>query len=177
MKGDNIMYTFFPLWEYIFYLTPEQLNATHALMGYLLELAVKDFFGLQLVISKPGSNDLWRVPIHGALRVVEAKENGGDFRHYGLGNSFIFYAVFIDPSKDLRGQLGYLIPMRTFRTAGDDLHHIRHDKKDRKGNSKVSLQGLYNYKQGDYHGVKAFKLIDRWTEDIETETFKEFFQI
>lgn len=156
------------------FFTERENNAKDARCGYLLELAVKDYFGLPLEISKPGKTDI-TVEINGHKRKAEIKQNGGDFRHACKGNSFIFYAVYIDESKTLAEQFGYIMPMTVFKKAGAELKHIRDTKTDSKGLEKMSLQTLYNYSKGDFHGAKAFKLADRW-EELEAVSFKEFFK-
>lgn len=165
----------YPLSYYIQFLTASQI-ANDGFYGYVLELAVKDFFGLPLVISEAGHNDCWRVPIDGKDRVLEVKQNGGDFRTAGKGNSFMAYAVYIDLNRDLAHQFGYMMPMEIFRQVGNgDLHHIRAEKKDHNGALKMSLQTLYVYKKNDYLGKKAFKLADAW-EDAGAVSFKDFFK-
>ena len=160
--------------EYKANLTPEQLNATDAINGYLLEYAVKDWAHKRLAISKPGKVDL-SLPINGKLRRVEVKQNGGDFRFNCKGCTYIAYAVYIDGEKPLAGQFGYVMPMEVFKTAGYALNHIRAEKKDSKGNVKMSLQTLYNYSKQDFHGAKAFKLSALW-EEMGAIPFKEFFK-
>jgi hypothetical protein len=154
-------------------LTPEQKNATDAYNGYLLELAVKDYYHKTLAISKPGKLDL-QIMVDGHKRNCEVKQNGGDFRFECKGNSYIAYCVYIEPGKDLRHQLGYVMPMTVFKTAGYALNHIRKEKLDSKGNCKMALQTLYNYTKADFHGKKAFKLIDMWEENGAVP-FKDFF--
>ena len=159
---------------YLANLTPEQLNATDAINGYLLELAVKDYAGKKLAISPAGKLDL-TLTIDGKTRRVEVKQNGGDFRHNCKGSSYIAYAVYIDGNKPLKDQFGYVMPMTVFRECGCKLNHIRSEKTDSKGNSKMSLQTLYNYKAGDFHGAKAFKLSALW-EEAGAISFKDFFK-
>lgn len=156
------------------YLTPAQVNAMCAFYGYLLELAVKSWAGKPLVISSAGRVDL-SVMIDGKLRRLEVKQNGGDFRHSCKGSSWIAYAVYIDPSKPLKGQLGYVMPMSVFREIGTALNFIRDEKVDSKGNSKMALQTLWNYSKNDFHGRKAEKLMDAW-EEAGAIPFKEFFK-
>lgn len=160
--------------DYYGNLTEQQRNAVDAINGYLLEYAVKDYAHKKLAISKPGKVDL-SLPIDGKLRRVEVKQNGGDFRYNCKGNSYIVYAVYIDGNKPLREQFGYVMPMEVFRTAGYTLNHIRTEKKDSKGNVKMSLQTLYNYSKQDFHGAKAFKLSALW-EEMGAIPFKEFFK-
>jgi len=162
------------LGNYSQFLSAEQLSATDAINGYLLELAVKDYCGKKLVISKAGKVDL-SVKIDGRLRRLEVKQNGGDFRYQCKGSSFIAYAVYIDSNKPLSGQFGYVMPMEVFRQCGYALNHIRKEKTDSKGNAKMSLQTLYNYSKDDFHGAKAFKLSAMW-EEMGAIPFKEFFQ-
>lgn len=154
-------------------LTPEQKNAIDARNGYLLELAIKDYYHKKLVISKPGKLDL-QIAVDGHKRNCEVKQNGGDFRFECKGNSYIAYCVYIEPGKDLRHQLGYVMPMTVFKSAGYALNHIRKEKLDSKGNCKMALQTLYNYTKADFHGKKAFKLIDMWEADGAI-AFKDFF--
>ena len=72
--------------DYFDFLTDEQRNNACGLLGYLLELAVKDYAHKPLEISKPGKVDI-SLTIDGKLRRVEVKENGGDFR-YGQNYQF-----------------------------------------------------------------------------------------
>lgn len=162
------------LYQYRENLTEEQKNATDALNGYLLELACKDYAHKPLKISEPGKVDL-SFMINGKLRRVEVKQNGGDFRSYCKGSSFIAYAVYIEPDKTLREQLGYIMPMKTFIECGEKLNHIRESKTDSRGNIKMSLQTLYVYSKNDFHGKKAFKLMDLW-EEAGAIPFKDFFK-
>lgn len=172
------MFIFKPLSYYLQFLTEDQRNDACAWRGYLLELAVKDYYGKPLVISPPGTLDLSGM-VFDHLRRLEVKSNGGDFYNAGKGSSFILYAVFVDPDLDLRHQEGYLIPMEVFRKAGYALHHIRTEKhyRNKKGELKVkmSLQTLYNYTSADYHGRKAEKLTDLWLEGGAID-FKSFFK-
>ena len=154
-------------------LTDEQKNALDAINGYLLELAVKDYAHKPLVISKPGHVDV-SLTIGGKLCRVEVKQNGGDFRFNCKGNSYIAYAVYIEPGKPLREQFGYVMPMNVFKACGYALNHIRTEKVDSKGNVKMALQTLYNYKKDDFHGAKAFKLSAMW-EAAGAIPFKDFF--
>lgn len=155
------------------YFTAEQERAIDAHKGYLLEYAVKWYFGADMNISDPEKRDL-KASIDGHMRFIEIKQNGGDFRHSCKGNSFIMYAIYIDESKPLSGQFGYVMPMATFKTVGAQLHLFRSEKKDSKGNVKMSLQTLYNYSKQDFHGAKAFKLADAW-EAAGAIPFKDFF--
>lgn len=156
------------------FFTEAQERAIDAHPGYLLEYAVKAYSGAAMKISEPGKTDL-RFEIDGKLRYVEVKQNGGDFRHACKGNSYIMYAIYIDENKPLSGQFGYVMPMSVFKAiGGGPLHHIRSVKKDRSGLEKMSLQTLYNYKKGDFHGAKAYKLADAW-EGAGAIPFKEFF--
>ena len=159
--------------DYIQYLTSEQLGNECGRYGYLLELAVKDYFHKPLVISKAGHIDL-TITVNGKSRRCEVKENGGDFRFECKGSSVVAYAVYIDGSKTLAEQFGYMINMPAFKTCGYALNHIRTEKKDKDGNNKMSLQTLYNYKKGDFHGAKAFKLSAMW-EEFGAISFKDFF--
>lgn len=159
--------------QYLDNLTPEQRNAVDAIPGYLLEYAVKDYYHKPLVISKPGKVDI-TATIDGHACRMEVKQNGGDFRYNCKGNSYIAYAVYIDPNKPLREQFGYVMPMSVFKACGYALNHIRTEKTDSKGNTKIALQTLYNYKKGDFHGAKGFKLADAW-EAAGAIPFKDFF--
>ena len=164
----------FNLVYFIQYLSTQQLNAVDALNGYLLELAVKAWAGKKLAVSSAGHVDL-SVMIDGKVRRLEVKQNGGDFRSAGKGSTWIAYAVYIEPGKPLSEQFGYVMPMETFREIGYQLNLIRSEKTDSKGNSKMSLQTLYNYSKADFHGKKAFKLADAW-ENAGAIPFKEFFK-
>ena len=143
-------------------------------MGYLLELAVKDYADKPLSISKPGRVDI-SLRIAGKLRRVEVKQNGGDFRYNCKGSSYIAYAVYINPDKPLSEQFGYVMPLSVFKTCGYALNHIRTEKTDSAGHTKMALQTLYNYKKSDFHGAKAFKLSAMW-EEAGAIPFKEFFK-
>ena len=158
---------------YIQFLTAEQLANTCGFYGYLLELAIKDFFGKPLVISAEGKIDI-SVMYDGKLRRAEIKQNGGQFRSAGKGNSLMFYAVYIEPEKTLAEQFGYIMPMEIFRAIGFELNHIRKEKLDGDGYRIMALQTLYNYSKADFHGAKAGKLADEWTENGAI-TFKDFF--
>ncbi|MBO7716968.1 MAG: hypothetical protein J6S85_25605 [Methanobrevibacter sp.] len=160
--------------SYLVNLTAEQLRATDAINGYLLELAVKDYFHKPLVISKPGKLDL-TATIDGKARRMEVKQNGGDFRYNCKGCSYIAYAVYIEPGKPLSEQFGYIMPMSVFKAVGYALNHIRTEKTDSAGHTKIALQTLYNYRKGDFHGAKAYKLADMW-EQAGAITFKDFFK-
>ena len=155
-------------------LTVEQLNATDAINGYLLELAVKDYYNKPLSISKPGKLDL-TATVDGKARRMEVKQNGGDFRYNCKGCSYIAYAVYIEPDKPLSEQFGYVMPMTVFKTVGYALHHIRTEKQDSAGHTKMALQTLYNYSKADFHGAKAFKLSAMW-EEAGAIPFKDFFK-
>ena len=159
---------------YAQFLTAEQLNNACGYYGYLLELAIKDYFGKPLVISPEGKIDI-SVSFNGKLRRAEIKQNGGQFRSAGKGNSLMFYSVYIEPEKTLPEQLGYIMPMELFRSVGFSLKHIRTEKLDGDGYRIMALQTLYNYSKSDFHGAKAGKLADTW-EDGGAVTFKSFFK-
>lgn len=158
---------------YVQFLTPEQAANTCGFYGYLLELAVKDFFGKPLVISPTGKRDISFIH-DGKRRYMEIKENGGDFINQCKGSSLIAYSVFIDINKPLNEQFGYVMPLSAFKECGYKLNHIRKEKVDKDGYNKMSLQTLYNYSKADFHGAKAFKLSALW-EESGAVTFKEFF--
>ena len=154
-------------------LTETERNNTCGYYGIILEYACKWYNGQKLEIAKPGKPDL-RFVVDGKKRVVEVKENGGNFYTCGKGNTFIFYAVYIDMEKMLKDQFGYVIPMPAFREAAAAFNHIRSEKKDR-GLTKMALQTLYNYSKGDFHGTKALKLAAMW-EELGAISFKDFFK-
>ena len=156
------------------FFTAEQARATDARKGYLLELAIKSYFGADMNISDPGKRDL-KVSIDGHMRFIEIKQNGGDFRHACKGSSYIMYCIYIDENKPLCEQFGYVMPMTTFKAVGAELNFFRSEKKDKAGNVKMSLQTLYNYKKDDFHGAKGYKLADAW-EAAGAIPFKEFFR-
>ena len=154
-------------------LTPEQKANLDAFDGFLLELSIKDYINKPLTISKAGKVDT-SIVIDGKLRRLECKQNGGDFRHECKGSTYIAYAVYIEENKPLNQQFGYVMPMEVFKACGYALNHIRKEKKDADGMVKMSLQTLYNYKKGDFHGAKAFKLSAMW-EANGAIPFKDFF--
>ena len=158
---------------YVQFLTDAQ-RYSDGFFGYVLELAVKDFFNLPLLISPPEKKDVKATIYDNSKHYIEVKQNGGDFRSACHGSGMIAYTVYIDLDKPLNQQFGYVMPMSIFRTVGAELKHIRSEKKDKNGNLKMSLQSLYNYKENDYHGKKAFKLADSW-EDNGAITFKDCF--
>jgi len=165
----------FPVLSYYAqFLNPEDIRS-FGYLGCLLELAIKDFFGLPLVISPAGKPDLKAVIYDGKAHYIESKENGGDFYNACKGTGIMCYAIYIDENKTLPEQFGYVMPMSVFRSAGYALNHIRSEKIDKNGYKKMALQTLYNYKEDDFHGKKAFKLIDLW-EDGGAITFKDCFK-
>lgn len=165
---------FYPLIYFAQFLTDAQRNSD-GYYGYLLELAICYHYGRPLVISPANAHDIVFTDSNGKRRFMESKQNGGEFRHYCKGNSYISYAVFIDPYKTLPEQFGYVMPLDVFRTCGKALNHIRTEKKDADGSVKIALQTLYKYKDGDFHGAKAFKLSTLWEENGAIP-FKEFYK-
>lgn len=159
---------------YVSFINPELLANTCGLYGYVLELAIKDYFHKPLTISKSGHVDL-SIPFNGQLRRLEVKQNGGEFRHYCKGSTIIAYSTFVDMGKPLNEQFGYIMEMSTFKECGFSLKHIRSEKPDGHGGTKMALQSLYNYSKGDFHGAKAFKLSELW-ESCGAIPFKDFFK-
>lgn len=154
-------------------LTVKELANPNGYHGFLLEYAVKWYSGQVMKIADIGKPDC-KLTISGKNRIVEIKQNGGNFYSACKGSSFIAYAVFIDPEKTLREQFGYIMPMGDFKMCGTALNHIRGEKRDR-GAVKMALQTLYDYKKADFHGTKAFKLADMW-EEAGAIPFKDFFK-
>ena len=153
--------------------TEKELANINAYHGFLLEYAIKWYGGITLKISDIGKPDC-KLTINGQNRIVEIKQNGGNFYSACKGSSFIAYCVFIDPEKSLKEQFGYIMPMGDFKVCGAALNHIRSEKRDR-GAVKMALQTLYDYKKADFHGTKAFKLADMW-EEAGAIPFKDFFK-
>ena len=158
---------------FISFLSDSQINATCALFGYLLELAVKSFFGMPMTISPAGKPDI-TIPINGKNRRTEIKQNGGDFRSNCKGESYIAYCVYVDINKPLNQQFGYIVKKSVFIDCANQVNMIR-EKTDSKGYKKTSLQTVYNYKLNDFHGSKGYKLADL-LEQHGAIPFKEFFK-
>ena len=144
------------------------------LCGYCLELSIKDYLGLPLVLSPAGKVDV-TMPINGKNRKTEIKQNGGDWRNNCKGESFVAYCPYVDLDKPLNQQFGYIVVKTAFVRCAEKVNLIRHGKKDSKGYSKDSLQTVYNYKLNQFHGAKAFKFTALLEDETNALTFKEYF--
>ena len=141
-----------------------------SVFGFALELAVKDYYGLPLVISRQRGIDVI-TEVNGKRTFIEVKSNSSPLAIGVSRSSLMCYACFVDINKPLNRQKGYVINRSDFVDIGIKLNHIKTGTSNyRANNGKPSFntclktQTVYNYSKGEYHGKKWFKLEDEYIE-------------
>lgn len=150
---------------------PVIVNSCSAL-GLALELAVKDFFGLPLDISKARGIDIVAT-IDGKRRFVEVKSNYSPLSEAVDRSSIMVYCFGVQPEKPLCEQWGYVLAKKDFMEIGKSLNHIT-IKKNSKGRPETVTQTVWNNKKQQPHGAKAYKLEDAYIA-AGAVSFGEFF--
>lgn len=135
------------------------------LRGYALELAVKDYYGLELSICREHANDVVFRDEDDRRHFMEVKSNSSPIDGVLNRSSVISYAFFINLDATLAEQNGYVMPLKKFMDIGMSLGHIKSGTV--KGGSvhvEYKTQTVYNYSKMEFHGKKAFKLADAYVQ-------------
>lgn len=129
------------------------------LKGYSLELAVKDYYGLPLEISRSRQNDIIFYDADDRKHFMEVKSNSSPIDGVLGRSSFISYAAFVNLDATLAEQVGYVMKLKTFMDIGMTLGHIKSGTT--KGGTvevEYKTQTVYNNTKSEFHGKKWFKL-------------------
>lgn len=143
-----------------------------SLLGFALELAVKDYLGLEMSISRSRQADTIFSDEKGR-HFLEVKSNSSPFDASKCGT--IAYAFFVDLEKPLNKQWGYVMPMKLFKEIGYSLNHIKSGTSNGGRNFvEEKTQTVWNYSKNAPHGAKAYKLEDAYLENGAI-SFEEWF--
>lgn len=147
-----------------------------SLRGLALELAVKDFYGLPLTISRVRANDVVFTGEDGKRHFMEVKSNSSPLEDCINRSSVISYAFGVRLEKTLAEQWGYVLPLKTFFEVGIEMGHIKTGTvQGGKYRVKYKTQTVWNNSKGEAHGKKAYKLEDAY-KAVGAVSFKEWFK-
>ena len=150
-------------------------------MGDTFEIALKEFFGLELAVSPERVVDL---PVKVSAKVktfnkVEVKTGAGEICHELKGNSYVIYCPVVDMTTDLIHQEAFILERKVFIECVKSAGCYRADKKTSKNTHTEAIQTIWNRKQNKPHGKKLFALLDElyehgtplaeWLEEIGVE--------
>lgn len=130
--------------------------------GDIFEIALKDFFDLELSVSRQGVVDL---PVKVSAKVksfnkVEVKTGAGEVKHELKGNSFVIYCPIVDLSTDILHQEAFLIERKIFIECLKRSGCFRESKRTTNNTHTEAIQTFWNNKQNKPHGKKLFALLD-----------------
>lgn len=141
------------------------------LVGDALELAIKDFYGRPLVISKQGHSDI-RI----GNRNYEIKNGGGELGNEDgklvKGSGWAIYVPVVLVDYPLSRQDGYVMTRQDFIDSLDEAGAIRR-KTSTSGQKKVTIQTFWNRKLNKPHGRLMFRMIEAF-ESRDNEELCEF---
>lgn len=141
------------------------------LIGDALELAIKDFYGRPLVISKQGHSDI-RI----GSRNYEIKNGGGELGNEDgklvKGSGWAIYVPVVLVDYPLSRQDGYVMTRQDFIDSLDEAGAIRR-KTSTSGQKKVTIQTFWNRKLNKPHGKLMFRMIEAF-ESRDNEELCEF---
>lgn len=143
--------------------------------GLALELAVRDYFDLPLVIGTQRQNDIVFRDEDDRRHFMEVKSNSSPLDGILNRSSMISYAFFVDLDRPLNEQMGYVLKLKKFMDIGLSLGHIKSGTT--KGGEvavEYKTQTVYNYSKMEFHGKKAFKLAEAYAQ-AGAQSFEEFF--
>lgn len=134
--------------------------------GDIFEIALKDFFGLDLAVSRQGVVDL---PVRVSAKVkrfnkVEVKTGAGEVKHELKGNSFVVYCPVVDLSADLIHQEAFILERKVFIECLKRSGCFREGKRTSNNTYTEAIQTFWNNKQNKPHGKKLFALLDELYE-------------
>lgn len=143
--------------------------------GFAVELAVCDYYGLPLTISRAKTNDVIYTDDNGARHFMEVKSNSSPIDGCVGRSSVIAYVFGVQLDKPLNKQWGYVLPFKTFMSIGKKLKHIK-EGTTTGGTVMVEYktQTVWNNKKQEPHGTKAYKLEDAY-QQANAKSFGEWF--
>ena len=148
-------------------LSAHSIHGNDGKMGDTFEIALKEFFGLDLKVSPNGVVDL---PIKVSERVktfnkVEVKTGAGTIQHELKGNSFVIYCPVVDMTTDLIHQEAFILERKVFIECVKRAGCFRESKKTTNNTYTEAIQTFWNNKQNKPHGKKLFALLDELYEN------------
>ena len=143
--------------------------------GLALELAVKDYYGLDLAISKKHSNDVVFYGKDGKRHFMEVKSNSSPIDGCIGRSGTMAYVFGVKLDKTLSQQWGYVMPLKSFMKIGLEMKHIKSGT-TQGGNVKVEYktQTVWINKDRLPWGKKAYKLEDAYKAS-GAQSFAEWF--
>ena len=144
--------------------------------GLALELAVKDYYGLPLAISRANSNDIVYRDSAERRHFMEVKSNSSPLDGCIGRSGTMAYVFGVRLEKTLAEQWGYVMPTKLFMTIGFELKHIKQGTTNG-GRAEVEYktQTVWNNSKQEPHGTKAYKLEDAY-QAAKAKPFKEWFK-
>lgn len=148
-------------------LSAHSIHGEHGKNGDTFEIALKEFFGLDLKVSPNGVVDL---PIKVTEKVktfnkVEVKTGAGTIQHELRGNSYVIYCPVVDMSTDLIHQEAFILERKVFIDCVKRAGCYRDSKKTTNNTYTEAIQTFWNNKQNKPHGKKLFALLDELYEN------------
>lgn len=134
--------------------------------GDTFEIALKEFFGLELAVSPQRVVDL---PAKVSEKVkhfnkVECKTGAGEIRNELKGNSYVIYCPVVNMNVDLLHQEAFILPRKIFIECIKKAGCFRQCKKSSNGTQGEAIQTFWNAKLDKPHGRKYYFLLDELYE-------------
>ena len=134
--------------------------------GDTFEIALKEFFGLNLAVSPEKVVDL---PVKVSEKVkrfnkVEVKTGAGEIRNQLKGNSYVIYCPVVDMTTDLIHQEAFILERRVFIECVKAAGCFREGKRTTNNTYTEAIQTFWNNTQNKPHGKKLFALLDELYE-------------
>lgn len=134
--------------------------------GDIFEVALKEFFGLEMVVSQSKVVDL---PVKVTTKVkcfnkVEVKTGAGEVKNNLKGNSFVIYCPVVDMSLDLIHQEAFILERKVFIECLKASGCYRESKRTSNNTYTEAIQTFWNNKQNKPHGKKLEYLLDELYE-------------
>lgn len=142
------------------------IHKPFGLNGDCAELAIKDFYGLPLEVSKAGIIDI-KIKIDGNIKTfnnVEIKTGAGRLLHDCKGNKYMIYIPVVDRSKDILHQEGFLIKRTVFINLLKEIGLYRACKQSKDRAPSEAIQTFWIEKNNAPHGKKYYLLLDELYE-------------
>lgn len=148
-------------------LSIHSIHGDHGRKGDTFEIALKEFFGLELKVSPNGVVDL---PVKVSEKVktfnkVEVKTGAGEIRNELKGNSFVIYCPVVDMATDLIHQEAFILERKVFIECVKRANCYRGDKKTTNNTHTEAIQTFWNNSKNAPHGKKIYALLDELYEN------------
>ena len=144
------------------FFAPYSIHGEDGLSGDCMELALKGWHGMELVMSGKGIVDL-KAKVSTTVKTynkVEVKTGAGQIPNNLKGNSYVVYCPVVDLDKPLHKQEAFVVKRTVFIQCLQEAECYRVSKRTTAGTSTEAIQTFWNRKLNKPHGRKLERLLD-----------------